>query len=190
MNIMKTITSKFTLALMSITIASLLSASASMSYAITMTSDKTVLPPTARIFISGTVDPGDEFYEPVMITVYDQSGNEIIKKQSLVDDDNHFSELLTGPLGSFDTGVYTIEASHVSSPHIASIVIGVDELIHDESPLMHLTPLKQIEIGADPSEVVCMDTHMLVENNHRDSVACVSPSTAITLEARGWGTLY
>lgn len=156
---------------------------------ITLTSEKTVFEPTARIFLTGTVDPGDEFYEPVTITVYDMMGNTIIQSQSEVED-NQFSALITGPLGSFDTGIYGIEATHVSTANKASIVIGIDDLIHDQSTLMHLTPLKQIEMGTEPIQVVCMDKHMLVQNNHRDSVACVEPATAIALETRGWGTLY
>jgi len=94
--------------------------------------------------------------------------------------------LITGPLGSFDKGVYGIEASHVSATNKASIVIGISALIHDQSTLMHLTPLNQIEMGTEPAQVVCMDRHMLVQNNHRDSVACVEPATAIALEIRGW----
>ena len=94
--------------------------------------------------------------------------------------------MITGPLGSFDKGVYGIEASHVSATNKASIVIGISALIHYQSTLMHLTPLNQIEMGTEPAQVVCMDRHMLVQNNHRDSVACVEPATAIALEIRGW----
>ena len=156
---------------------------------ITLVSEKAVFEPTARIFLTGTVDPGDDFYELVTISVYNSKGIEIIQEQSSVED-GKFSALITGPLGSFDKGVYGIEASHVSATSKASIVIGINNLVHDQSTLMHLTPLKQIELGANSAQVVCMDNHMLVQNNHRDSVACVDPSTAISLETRGWGTIY
>ncbi|MCV0401346.1 MAG: hypothetical protein K5777_05145 [Nitrosopumilus sp.] len=156
---------------------------------ITLVSEKSIFEPTARIFLTGTVDPGDQFYEPVTITVYDMNGDEIIQVQSPVED-NAYSALITGPLGSFEKGVYGIESTHVSATNVANIVIGIDDLVHDESYLMHLTPLKQLKIGTDPEHVVCMDSQILIQNNHRDSVACVNPSTALSLENRGWGTLY
>lgn len=156
---------------------------------ITLVSEKNVFEPTARIFLSGTIDPGDNFYEPVSIIVYDSNMDEIIQVQSDVED-KQFSALITGPMGSFETGIYGIEASHVSATNTAKVVIGIDELAHNSSTLFHMTPLKQIETGINPGEVVCMDEHMLVKNNHRDSVACVSPSTALTLEIRGWGNIY
>lgn len=74
----------------------------------------------------------------------------------------------------------------MSATNKASIVIGIDDLVHDQSTLIHLTPLKQIELGTNVAQVICMDKHILVQNNHRDSVACVEPSTAISLETRGW----
>lgn len=156
---------------------------------ITLVLEKTIFEPTARIFLTGTVDSGDVFYELVTIAVYNSKGVEIIQEQSDVED-GKFSALITGPLGSFDKGVYRIEASHVSATNKASVVIGIDNLVHDKSTLMHLTPLKQIELGTNSAQVICMDKHMLVQNNHRDSVACVDPSTAVSLETRGWGTIY
>ena len=78
----------------------------------------------------------------------------------------------------------------MSATNKAIIVIGINDLAYDQSTLMHLTPLKQIELGTNSAQVICMDKHMLVQSNHRDSVACVEPSTAISLETRGWGTLY
>ena len=162
---------------------------ASAESEITLVSEKTVFEPTARIFLTGTVDPGDAFYDLVTIIVYDSNINPIIQEQSSVED-GKFSTLITGPLGSFDKGVYGIEASHVSATNKALIVIGINNSVHDQSTLMHLTPLKQIELGANSVQVVCMDKHMLVQNNHRDSVACVDPSTAVSLETRGWGTIY
>ena len=172
----------------------IITSSLSYSYAlaesdITLVSEKNIFEPTARIFLTGTVYPGDAFYELVTIAVYDSKGVEIIQQQSNVED-GKFSALITGPLGSFDNGVYRIEASHVSATNKASIVIGINNLVHDQSTLKHLTPLKQIELGTNSAQVVCMDKHMLVQNNHRDSVACVDPSTAISLETRGWGTIY
>lgn len=65
---------------------------------ITLVSEKTVFEPTARIFLTGTVDPGDAFYELVTISVYNSKGVQIIQKQSIVEDGN-FSALITGPLG-------------------------------------------------------------------------------------------
>lgn len=156
---------------------------------ITLVSEKTVFEPTARIFLTGSVDPGDKFYEPVTIIVYDANGDEIIQIQSDVED-NQFTALITGPLGSFEKGIYNIESSHVSAINTDNIVIEIDELTRDSSTLFHMTPLKQIEAGIESAEIVCMDKHVLVQSNHRDSVACVIPSTALTLETRGWGSLY
>ena len=181
---------KLSMVLLSIIITSSLSTGYALAESeITLVSEKTVFEPTARIFLTGTVDPGDAFYELVTIIVYDSNGNEIIQGQSSVED-GKFSALITGPLGSFDKGVYGIEASHVSATNKAIIVIGINDLAYDQSTLMHLTPLKQIELGTNSAQVICMDKHMLVQSNHRDSVACVEPSTAISLETRGWGTLY
>ena len=180
---------------LSIVVASIIiTSSLSFDYAlaeseITLVSEKIIFEPTARIFLTGTIDPGDAFYELVTIIVYDSNGNEIIQDQRNVED-GKFSALITGPLGSFDKGVYGIEASHVSASNKALIVIGVNDLIHNQSTLMHLTPLKQIELGTNAAQVICMDKHMLVQSNHRDSIACVEPSTAISLETRGWGTIY
>ena len=156
---------------------------------INLVSEKTVFEPTARIFLTGTIDPGDYFYEPVSIVVYDSNADEIIQIQSDVED-NQFSALITGPKGSFETGIYAIEASHVSATNTAKVVIGIDDLMQDSSTLFHMTPLKQIEVGTSLGEVVCVDEHVLVQNNHRDSIACVSPATALILEIRGWGNLY
>lgn len=155
---------------------------------ITLVSEKTVYEPTARIFLTGTIDPEDYFYEPVSIVVYDSNADEIINVQSNVED-NQFSALITGPKGAFESGIYVIEASHVVATNTAKVVIGIDDMIHDTSTLFHMTPLKQIEVGTNP-DVVCTDEHVLVQNNHRDSVACVSPATALTLEIRGWGNLF
>lgn len=156
---------------------------------ITLVSEKTVFEPDARIFLTGNIDPGDQFYESVTITVYDQNDDEVIQVQSPVIN-NGYSALITGPLGSFETGIYKIESSHVSATNVASIMVEIDDSIYDESYLMHLSPLKQLEIGTDLEQIVCMDGQILMQNNHRDSVACVTPSTSISLEDRGWGTIY
>ncbi|WP_016940063.1 hypothetical protein [Candidatus Nitrosopumilus sediminis] len=181
---------KLSMIIVSIIIASSLSHGYALAESeITLVLEKTVFEPTARIFLTGTVVPGDAFYELVTIVVYDSNGNKIIQDRSNVED-GKFSALITGPLGSFDKGVYGIEASHVSATNKALIVIGINDLVHDQSTGMYLTPLKQIELGTNAAQVICMDKHMLVQSNHRDSVACVEPLTAISLETRGWGTLY
>ena len=142
--------------------------------------------PTARIFLTGTIDTGDEFYEPVRLAVYDSNDNVIVHAKSVVND-NEFFDLITGPLGSFDEGIYVIEATHPSTTKPSTSVIEIDESVGNSSTLMHLTPLKQIDAGTELNQVVCSDKHVLIQNNHKHSVACVEPLTAIILEQRGWG---
>ena len=107
---------------------------------INLVAEKTVFEPSARIFLTGTVDPEDAFYEPVSIIVYDVNGNEIIHVKSDVDY-KHFAALITGPLGSFEKGMYVIEASHVSAINTAKVVISIDDLTYDLSLLSNLMPL-------------------------------------------------
>lgn len=94
---------------------------------ITLESDKKIFEPTSRIFLTGTVDPGDKFYDPVMLTVYDANGNAILNAKSTIDNDNQFSALITGPLGSFDEGLYIIEATHTSTTESTGIAIGITD---------------------------------------------------------------
>ena len=153
---------------------------------ITLESEQTTYEPTARIHLTGTLDPGDYFYEPVRLTVYDASGNELVHAKSIVDDEQ-FSVLITGPYGSFDEGTYMIEATHVSTMESANVEIEISNSVNELFPYAHLTPLEQIEIGTAPSQVVCNGDDVLLQNNHRLSVACVNPSTAVVLDERGWG---
>lgn len=51
-----------------------------------------------------------------------------------------------------------------------------------------LSPLKQISLGIDPSEVKCNEGLQLIMRNGGSS-ACVRMETAIKLEERGWGVM-
>jgi|GEM_PF-5363477 len=131
---------KLSILVVSLTASALGCGDALAESGITLVSEKTVFKPTTRIFLTGMVNPDDVFYEPVSITVYDVNGNEIIHVPSDVED-NHFTALITGPLGSFKKGMYVIEASHVSATNTAKVVISMDDLPYDLSLLRHLIPL-------------------------------------------------
>ncbi len=51
-----------------------------------------------------------------------------------------------------------------------------------------LPPLKQINLGIDPSDVKCKEGLQLIMKNNGSS-ACVTFETAIKLEERGWGVM-
>lgn len=155
---------------------------------ITLNTDETVFEPTSRIFLTGTVDPQNQFYEPVEIVIYDDNGNPIAYSQSKIDYKNEFSALVIGPLGSFDLGEYKIEASHPEALDSASIVVDINKPMK-QYRLMGMAPLEQIEAGITPTDVVCDKQHVLMYNDYRESAACVTPSTAYVLEDREWGTI-
>ena len=61
---------------------------------------------------------------------------------------------------------------------------------HGEPPIETgelLAPLKQISQGIKPESVKCNEGLVLITKNDGDSSACVKPTTAETLEKRGWG---
>jgi len=155
---------------------------------ITLEIDKTKFEPTSRIFVTGTIDPGIQFYEPVEIVMYDPNGDSIIHIQSMIDDNNQFVALITGPLGSFDLGVYTIVATHPSTTDTANIVIEIEEF---ETSIrnMIMDPLEQVMVGIEPSNVICDKNLVLMENESTESAACVTASTAIILVDRQWGKI-
>lgn len=155
---------------------------------ITLNTDETVFEPTSRIFLTGTVDPQNQFYEPVEIVIYDRYNNPIIYSQSKVDYNNEFSSLVTGSLGSFDLGEYRIEASHPAASNSASIVVDINRPI-EQTRLMEMSPLKQIKAGISPTNVACDEKYVLMYNDYRESAVCVTPSTAYALENREWGTI-
>ena len=150
--------------------------------------DNTIFEPTSRIFVSGTLESNDKFYEPVLISVTDASGMPLIYSQAYVDENNAFYALITGPLGYFEEGAYTIDATHPSSEIPASISIEVvDEFAQHTIRTMNMTPFDQLQAGIAPTNVICDQGHVLVKNIHDGDVACVTPSTAIALEERKWG---
>lgn len=156
---------------------------------ITLNTDETVFEPTSRIFLTGTVDPQNQFYKPVEIVIYDNNDRPIIYSQSKVDYNNEFSSLMTGPLGSFDLGEYRIEANHPAAPNSASILVDINKPI-EQTRLMEMSPLEQIKAGILPTNVACDEKYVLMYNDDRESAACVTPSTAYALENREWGTIF
>ncbi|MCV0411342.1 MAG: hypothetical protein K5783_10955 [Nitrosopumilus sp.] len=155
---------------------------------ITLDVDKTKFEPTSRIFVTGTIDPGIQFYEPVEIVMYDPNGNAIIHIQSTINENNQFSALITGPLGSFDSGVYGIVATHTSTNDIATVVIEIDEFKADIRNMI-MDPLEQTIAGILPNNVICDENLILMETESAESAACVTASTAIVLEDRKWGKI-
>jgi hypothetical protein len=63
---------------------------------------------------------------------------------------------------------------------------------HGEPPIETgelLAPLKQISQGIKPGDVKCNEGLVLITKNDGDSSACVKPTTAESLEKRGWGSI-
>ena len=96
------------------------------SFAITLESYDSTYEPAARIFLKGTIEPENDFYKPVILNVFNSEGGKIIQMQSHIVE-NTFTSLITGPKGSFEPGIYTIEASHSSLNSTASIIITIIE---------------------------------------------------------------
>ena len=51
------------------------------------------------------------------------------------------------------------------------------------------TPLKQLQLGTEPKDVLCHDGFLLVMKTEDGSPACVKPQTAQKLLERGWGVI-
>ncbi len=67
------------------------------------------------------------------------------------------------------------------SDYIATILISSYEIY---------SPRVQLENGLEPSQVTCADGLTLLKKLSKDSVGCVSDSTAQKLIERGWGILF
>jgi hypothetical protein len=58
----------------------------------------------------------------------------------------------------------------------------------EENEYADLAPLKQVDAGIEPEDVVCTSGMELVIKNSNGSPACVKPETAERLIQLGWGT--
>lgn len=94
-------------------------------FAITLETSSLSYGSADRMFLKGTIDPENKFYEPVILNVFN-NGEKIIQMQSDIVE-NSFTALITGTRGSFDPGFYSVEASHSSTTETASVLIAVVE---------------------------------------------------------------
>lgn len=67
--------------------------------------------------------------------------------------------------------------------------LTVNYFLNVEAKPFSLSPLKQIERGTLPQNVICTEGLHLVFKSTNNLSACVKPSTAIKLIERGWGTM-
>ncbi|AFS81101.1 hypothetical protein NKOR_06090 [Candidatus Nitrosopumilus koreensis AR1] len=182
-------TTKTCLFVLIATIVSTMTYGYAMAAEITLSTDETVFEQTSRIFLTGTVDPQNQFYEPVELVIYDKDDTPIMYSQSKIDYNNEFSALITGPLGSFELGEYKIVANHPAASNSASIVIDINRPIEQNKLVFGMAPLEQMNVGITPTNVVCDEQYVLMYNEYRGSPACVTPSTAVVLEDREWGII-
>ncbi len=67
--------------------------------------------------------------------------------------------------------------------------LTVNYFLNVEAKSFSLSPLKQIERGTLPQNVICNEGLQLVFKSSNNLPACVKPSTAIKLIERGWRTM-
>lgn len=67
--------------------------------------------PRDDIFVTGFVNT-DSFYKTVRLTVYDPGGDMLYRPDITYDDQGRFSWLFHPPIPQFETGIYTVVASH------------------------------------------------------------------------------
>ncbi len=85
---------------------------------------KTEIYPRDDIFVTGFVNT-DSFYKTVRLTVYDPNGNTLYRPDVNYNNQGVFSWLFHPPIPQFETGTYTIIASHEDVSETAKIQFEV-----------------------------------------------------------------
>ena len=117
--------------------------------------------------------------------------NEVISSKALFS--NAFGRLRDASIGP-DGNLYLLTSNRdgrgspvENDDRILRIIQGISgdkKMISDSS----LSPLKQFSAGISPSNVACKSGFELLIKSSTGTPACVTPSSASKLVARGWGT--
>ncbi|WP_016939335.1 PEFG-CTERM sorting domain-containing protein [Nitrosopumilus sp. SJ] len=78
---------------------------------ISLSSYDSIIGPTDRLLIMGTIEGDIQSFNPIKLVVYDPSGNIVYQPNVAIDGDGKFKYLITPTLPSFDDGQYVVEAS-------------------------------------------------------------------------------
>ncbi|MGY5149210.1 MAG: PEFG-CTERM sorting domain-containing protein [Candidatus Nitrosopumilus sp. bin_68KS] len=78
---------------------------------ISLSSYDTIVGPTDRLLIMGTIEGDFQSFNPIKLVVYDPSGNIVYQPDVSIDGDGIFKYMITAPMPKFNDGVYTVEAS-------------------------------------------------------------------------------
>lgn len=117
----------------------------------------------------------------------DLNQNKVISEKNIFSNDfGRLRDVVSGP----DGNLYILTSNNDGRGG----AIQNDDRILKISPLKQITneysdlrPLKQIQKGIAPKEVICKEDNLLVLKSHNGSPACVSQNSAKKLEQRGWG---
>jgi len=92
------------------------------------------------------------------------------------------------PLDDIDSQIDTILEKLEDAEVLVLGSMEHEEEHEEENVYADLTPLKQVDVGIEPEDVVCASGMELLIKNSNGSPACVKPETAERLIQLGWGT--
>jgi len=92
------------------------------------------------------------------------------------------------PLDDIDSQIDTILEKLEDAEVLVLGSMEHEEEHEEENTYADLTPLKQVDVGIEPEDVVCASGMELLIKNSNGSPACVKPETAERLIQLGWGT--
>lgn len=88
--------------------------------------------PKDRLLITGSIDGDIQEFKPVKLVVYDPSGEIVYEPRLKIDGQGEFKYMITPTIGGFESGTYTIEASHEDLKEIAVGQFTVNELFPED----------------------------------------------------------
>ena len=85
-----------------------------------------------RLLVTGSIDGDIQEFKPVKLVVYDPSGEIVYEPRLKIDGQGEFKYMITPVIGGFESGVYTVEASHEDLKEIAVTQFTVNEVFPED----------------------------------------------------------
>ncbi|MCV0411092.1 plastocyanin/azurin family copper-binding protein [Nitrosopumilus sp.] len=136
-----------------------------------------------KIVISGEIKNPVQLYE-ITLDVIAPKGNTVYHKVIPLVDSTKFTETVPTSGIFRDFGEYRVK---ITGPSAKSLFLPFDYGI---APKEFKSPLKQMNIGTDPSDVICNVGLELFMKSSDGKAVCLTESSAIILMQRGWADYF